>query len=124
ARFAITNATATVTLDVRQDFIYSSEALSVLASTGTGTVDLKRHLQLSDGTLSTISGGSVTFMINGSGVQNYTGGIQAVNGSIGYSVEPQKTFDLGEYTLTGASFTLKSGATLHVGSPDGLEADG
>ncbi len=124
SRFAITN-NSTVTLRVSRDFLYTTTGSSTLSGAGgTGNIEVKRHLNISSGTLVKSGGGGSTFTFNGTGTQNYTGG-SIISGPINYTINNGSTLDLGTSALVGTgNFTLQAGATMKVGSPDGLSTGG
>jgi post-segregation antitoxin (ccd killing protein) len=67
--------------------------------------------------------GSGTIAFNGTSRQTFTGG-GTVTGTVNYSVLSGSTVSLGTNTMTGNIFNLQTGATLEIGSPDGITASG
>ncbi|MBN8546470.1 MAG: T9SS type A sorting domain-containing protein [Ignavibacteria bacterium] len=138
--FYFSSGSSTVDMTVTGNVLISGGTLDLANSTGAGTLNISGNLTISGGTLlanSTVS----TINFNGVSSQFTFSSGTLTNTRINWAVNTSKsltlnnslpvatsrsltvngTLDCGTDTVIGAgSFTLASGATLKIGSPDGI----
>ena len=102
--------------------ISSTGLLDMTGGTGNSTINLQGNLTINnnDGVLNGGPSGIATLNFNGPSVQTFsTGNVLSTN--VRFTVKTGSTLNLGTSAVTGTGiFTLESGATMKVGSPDGL----
>jgi len=141
------NSTATVTINVTGDVLFSGNSDFNPTFNGNTTLDINGDLEISGGTTNLTYGGSANLLINlagdftlssspainnggsgiytltfdGSGAQNYSAAQAFTDYS--YVILNGSTVDVANGSYFGGSgdFTLQGGATLGVGSVDGLD---
>ncbi|MCA0387378.1 MAG: T9SS type A sorting domain-containing protein [Bacteroidetes bacterium] len=138
--FYFSSGSSTVDMAVTGNVLLSGGTLDLANSTGAGTLNIGGNLTISGGTLlanSTVS----TINFNGASSQFTFSSGTLTNTRINWAVNTSKsltlnnnlpiatsrtltvngTLDCGTDTVTGAgAFSLASGATLKIGSPDGI----
>lgn len=111
------------TLNVQNDFVVNSVgALDFVSSTGSTIINLKNDLRLQSGELKN-SGVAATADIRFNGTTDAQLFINAgtINDAINFQIDNGAIVDFATYAATGSgAFTLQAGATMKVGSPDGL----
>ena len=123
------NANTTVTINVDGDINVTGGNFSVSrgsqGGTGTTTWNLKGNMSLSDATTQNSNIQGATFAFAGDGdpqtltLTNVTYG----GGGMPVEVDSGAVLDMGSSTLEGSgAFSLKAGATLLIGHPDGINA--
>ena len=123
------NATGSTTINVTGNFSKSgaSSVAFVLGTTGTGILNLRGDFSLTGGTLtrnSSVSSGSAAVNFNGSSTNTFTNS-GTISNAINFLIANGKILNMGTSAITGSgTFAIQSGATMGVGSPDGLNISG
>jgi hypothetical protein len=118
------NAVGTLTMNITGNFIKSgvSQMTLISGTSGSTTINLQGNFSLTGGTItkSTSSTSTATINFNGASVRTFenTG---SITNAVNFNVALGKVLDLGDDPITGSgTFILRAGATIRVGSPDGI----
>jgi len=93
---------------------------------GNGTVNLKGDLNITGGQLKETASGAGNGILNfiGNSEQNFVN-TGSISNTINAEVKNGAILNMSTYSFTGSgSFTVASGATLRIGSPNGITASG
>jgi len=118
---------ASSTLNITGNFIQTGGTLVVVNSNNaTGTINVSGNWTHSGGTL-TVNGNPNTnaqIVFNKSGTQTFTASGNTVSGNIDFTVNINSILDIGNSILLCRNFTVASGSTLCVSSPNGIITSG
>ena len=123
------NATGSTTLNVTGNFSKSGASIlsMVLGTSGTDILNLNGDFSITGGTItrnSTVGSATATVNFNGASTKTFTNSGTILN-AISFVIANGKTLNFGTSSMTGSgSFTLQAGATMGVGSVDGLNIAG
>ncbi|MCW5920772.1 MAG: Ig-like domain-containing protein [Saprospiraceae bacterium] len=117
-----TNATSTSIITVGGNFSHSSGTYDMSGAGAIGVLNVAGNFSHTGGTLTESSSGSGSINFNGSGTQTYTSG-GTVSNTINFTVNSGAFLQMaaaGTTVTGGGLFTLSSGATLGITSPQGI----
>jgi hypothetical protein len=118
------NALSVLTMNITGDFIKSgaSQLTFISGASNSTTVNLAGNFSHTGGTLTkgTSSLSTATINFNGASTRTFENTATITN-AVNFNVAFQKVLDLGDDPVTGSgTFILRSGATIRVGSPTGI----
>lgn len=116
------NAVGTVTVNVTGNFSKSDvSTFNLTASTGATTLNLRTDFSLTGGTMTKSGAGTSTVNFLGSSTVNFTN-TATMSNAVAYVVQNGKVMTFGSTSAIAGTgpFTLQTGATLQISSPDGL----
>ena len=119
-----TDNTGTLTMNVSRNLSVATGTLNLSGSAAVNTLNLSGNMSHTSGTITESSTGSATITFNGSTLQAFTGG-GTISNTINFLVNNGAILSLGTSTVSGGgAFTLSAGATLFIGSPQGITSAG
>lgn len=118
-------STSTPTIfNVSGDYTHGTANVVLTQTTGDITINVGGNFTKTAGVLAKTGSGITVFNFNGGGLatQNYTYAGTVISSAINFSIENGSSLNLiGENAITGSgTFTLNAGATMSVGSVNGL----
>jgi hypothetical protein len=106
------------------NYIQSGGIVNLSSGNASATLFVGGNFTISGGKLTETGSGSGRIEFNGTGTQTYTSG-GTVSNRINYTVDTNSYLQMADANTTvtgGGSFTLSSGATLGITSPNGIVA--
>ena len=125
ANLQMVNNSTAKTLTVNGNFSMTGGAFTMSTGSAIGTLNVKGDYTHSAGTISESSTGSGAIVFNGTTAQTFTSG-GTVSNTINYTVNSGAILQMTDAStaVSGAAFTLSSGATLGIKSTAGITSSG
>ncbi|MCX6257769.1 MAG: hypothetical protein NTW49_07745 [Bacteroidia bacterium] len=113
------------TLDIGGACEIDIATLNLSSGTGNVVINLSGDLVISGGTITKTGSGNGTINFKGSQEQHFIRNGGTFTGALIFDVLAGSVLDMSDYILDGSGiFSLESGATLIIGSPDGISSIG